>query len=128
VGTHQVSDLVRIVSVLAPHHRHLETLRRFVSERLPPGFPVRVSIPVFPTVYVNGVCMCVCVRVRVHVLQSSSGMHVRGHWHDGGAEHSKADVRFLEYEEAPQDPSLFVVPADYQEGTLDMLDGGDDDD
>jgi hypothetical protein len=50
------------------------------------------------------------------------------HWHAGGVKHSKADVRFLEYEEAPQDPSLFIVPDDYEEGTLDMLDGGDDDD
>jgi hypothetical protein len=37
----QVADLVRIVTVLAPHHKHLETLRAFVAERLPPGFPVR---------------------------------------------------------------------------------------
>lgn len=44
-----VADLHRILSVVAPHHPSLEKLRQFINERLPPGFPIQVSIPVFPT-------------------------------------------------------------------------------
>jgi hypothetical protein len=78
-----VNDLVRIVTVLAPHHKHLETLRSFIAERLPPGFPVRVQMPVFPTV--------------------------------------KATIDFVNYEEAPQDESLFEVPVGYEPGQVNFM-------
>ena len=45
-----VQDLLRILTLAAPHHPSLEKLRAFVSERLPAGFPIQVSMPIFPTV------------------------------------------------------------------------------
>ena len=44
-----MKDLLRILSVIAPHHPSIEKLRQFISDRLPAGFPIQVSIPVFPT-------------------------------------------------------------------------------
>jgi hypothetical protein len=36
--------------VIAPQFKHFQKLRDFVEMKLPPGFPVKVDIPVLPTV------------------------------------------------------------------------------
>ena len=36
--------------IIAPQFKHFQKLRDFVEIRLPPGFPVKVDIPVLPTV------------------------------------------------------------------------------
>ncbi|EYB94872.1 hypothetical protein Y032_0166g63 [Ancylostoma ceylanicum] len=44
-----VEVLLDILEIVAPF-KHLEKLRRFCEARLPPGFPVRVEIPLLPTI------------------------------------------------------------------------------
>ncbi|VDK50470.1 unnamed protein product [Cylicostephanus goldi] len=44
-----VDVLLDILEIVAPF-KHLEKLRRFCEARLPPGFPVRVEIPLLPTI------------------------------------------------------------------------------
>ena len=36
--------------IIAPQFKHFQKLRDFVEMKLPPGFPVKVDIPVLPTV------------------------------------------------------------------------------
>ena len=36
--------------VIAPQFKHFQKLRDFIEMKLPPGFPVKVDIPVLPTV------------------------------------------------------------------------------
>ena len=42
--------VVAVLKVIAPTHRLTSRLVSFLEQKLPPGFPVRVNIPVFPTV------------------------------------------------------------------------------
>ncbi|XGW10890.1 hypothetical protein V3C99_012414 [Haemonchus contortus] len=44
-----VDVLLDILEIVAPF-KHLDKLRRFCEARLPPGFPVRVEIPLLPTI------------------------------------------------------------------------------
>ncbi|CAJ0558377.1 unnamed protein product, partial [Mesorhabditis spiculigera] len=44
-----VDILLDILEILAPF-KHIHKLRRFCEARLPPGFPVRVEIPLLPTI------------------------------------------------------------------------------
>ena len=39
-----------ILQVIAPQFKHFQKLRDFIEMKLPPGFPVKVDIPVLPTV------------------------------------------------------------------------------
>uniref|UniRef100_A0A914XRY3 Ankyrin repeat domain-containing protein 13C n=1 Tax=Plectus sambesii TaxID=2011161 RepID=A0A914XRY3_9BILA len=45
----EVETLLDILEIVAPF-KHLDKLRRFCQVRLPPGFPVRVEIPLLPTI------------------------------------------------------------------------------
>jgi len=45
-----VEMLLAVLEVIAPQFRHFNKLRDFVSQKLPPGFPIQVNIPVLPTV------------------------------------------------------------------------------
>uniref|UniRef100_A0A914D2T3 Ankyrin repeat domain-containing protein 13C n=1 Tax=Acrobeloides nanus TaxID=290746 RepID=A0A914D2T3_9BILA len=45
----EVSVLLDILEIVAPF-KHFEKLRRFCEVRLPPGFPVRVEVPLLPTI------------------------------------------------------------------------------
>jgi hypothetical protein len=36
--------------VIAPQFKHFQKLRDLVEMRLPPGFPVKVDLPIFPTI------------------------------------------------------------------------------
>mmetsp|Transcript_27948 Transcript_27948/g.31073 ORF Transcript_27948/g.31073 Transcript_27948/m.31073 type:complete len:272 (-) Transcript_27948:89-904(-) len=46
-----IQDLMPIFEVLSPTHKHFRNLSSFVSVKLPnDGFPVKVQIPVFPTI------------------------------------------------------------------------------
>lgn len=36
--------------IIAPRHPHVNKLREFVSTSLPPGFPVKIEMNVFPTI------------------------------------------------------------------------------
>eukprot|EP00095_Tigriopus_kingsejongensis_P003931 maker-scaffold1649_size32179-snap-gene-0.7 protein:Tk03931 transcript:maker-scaffold1649_size32179-snap-gene-0.7-mRNA-1 annotation:"ankyrin repeat domain-containing protein 13c-like isoform x2" len=45
-----VEMLLNILEIIAPQFKHFQKLRDFVELKLPPGFPVKVDIPVLPTV------------------------------------------------------------------------------
>ncbi|MFT7801588.1 ankyrin repeat domain-containing protein 13C-A-like [Arapaima gigas] len=44
-----VKSLLNVLEVIAPF-KHFSKLREFVQMKLPPGFPVKLDIPVFPTI------------------------------------------------------------------------------
>ncbi|KAJ1372069.1 hypothetical protein KIN20_034130 [Parelaphostrongylus tenuis] len=44
-----IDVLLNILEIVAPF-KHLDKLRRFCEARLPPGFPVRIEIPLLPTI------------------------------------------------------------------------------
>jgi len=45
-----VNMLLSVLEIIAPQFKHFQKLRDFVEMKLPPGFPVKVDIPVLPTV------------------------------------------------------------------------------
>ncbi len=45
-----VSSIGRLLTVLAPTSKHVSRLNDFLTHRLPQGFPVKLDIPLFPTV------------------------------------------------------------------------------
>ena len=45
----EVDTLLDILEIVAPF-KHLNKLRRFCQVRLPTGFPVRIEIPLLPTI------------------------------------------------------------------------------
>ena len=45
-----LTSITAILDLLAPHQRHVAKLRDFIEQKLPPGFPVRIKMPIFPTV------------------------------------------------------------------------------
>ena len=45
-----LASIVTILDLIAPHQRHVAKLRDFIEQKLPPGFPVRIRMPIFPTV------------------------------------------------------------------------------
>ena len=45
-----VQSLFFHFQVIAPQFKHFQKLRDFIEMKLPPGFPVKVDIPVLPTV------------------------------------------------------------------------------
>merc|ERR1712122_17397 len=45
-----VQMLLNVLEVIAPQFKHFQKLRDFIEMKLPPGFPVKVDIPVLPTV------------------------------------------------------------------------------
>lgn len=44
-----VNSLLNVLEVIAPF-KHFNKLREFVQMKLPPGFPVKIDIPILPTV------------------------------------------------------------------------------
>ena len=46
----RTETVVAILDLVAPHQRHVEKVRNFIESRLPPGFPVRIKMPIFPTI------------------------------------------------------------------------------
>ncbi|XP_030629664.1 ankyrin repeat domain-containing protein 13C-like [Chanos chanos] len=44
-----IESLLNVLEVIAPF-KHFSKLREFVQMKLPPGFPVKLDIPVFPTI------------------------------------------------------------------------------
>ena len=38
------------LQVIAPQFKHFQKLRDFVEMKLPPGFPVKIDLPIFPTI------------------------------------------------------------------------------
>lgn len=44
-----VEMLLNVLEVIAPF-KHFAKLREFVQMKLPPGFPVKIDIPILPTV------------------------------------------------------------------------------
>uniref|UniRef100_A0A8C7MZ62 Ankyrin repeat domain-containing protein 13C-like n=1 Tax=Oncorhynchus kisutch TaxID=8019 RepID=A0A8C7MZ62_ONCKI len=44
-----IGSLLNVLEVIAPF-KHFNKLREFVQMKLPPGFPVKLDIPVFPTI------------------------------------------------------------------------------
>uniref|UniRef100_A0AAY4EVG1 Ankyrin repeat domain-containing protein n=1 Tax=Denticeps clupeoides TaxID=299321 RepID=A0AAY4EVG1_9TELE len=44
-----IESLLNVLEVIAPF-KHFNKLREFVQLKLPPGFPVKLDIPVFPTI------------------------------------------------------------------------------
>ncbi|XP_023441905.1 ankyrin repeat domain-containing protein 13C isoform X3 [Dasypus novemcinctus] len=45
----RIESLLNVLEVIAPF-KHFNKLREFVQMKLPPGFPVKLDIPVFPTI------------------------------------------------------------------------------
>lgn len=45
-----VEMLLNVLEVIAPQFKHFQKLRDFIDMKLPPGFPVKIDIPVLPTV------------------------------------------------------------------------------
>uniref|UniRef100_A0ACB8F3R1 Ankyrin repeat domain-containing protein 13C n=1 Tax=Sphaerodactylus townsendi TaxID=933632 RepID=A0ACB8F3R1_9SAUR len=48
-STNDCKRLLNVLEVIAPF-KHFNKLREFVQMKLPPGFPVKLDIPVFPTI------------------------------------------------------------------------------
>merc|ERR1712137_1122023 len=47
-----LNDLLPMFAILSPNGKHFEKLKDFLSVPLPEeGFPVKVEVPVFPTIY-----------------------------------------------------------------------------
>ena len=46
----KTDTVVSLLDLVAPHQRHVEKVRNFLEQRLPPGFPMRVKVPIVPTV------------------------------------------------------------------------------
>ena len=46
----RTETIVAILDLVAPHQRHVEKVRNFLEQRLPPGFPVKVKVPIVATV------------------------------------------------------------------------------
>ncbi|XP_016113932.1 ankyrin repeat domain-containing protein 13C, partial [Sinocyclocheilus grahami] len=44
-----IESLLNVLEIIAPF-KHFNKLREFVQMKLPPGFPVKLDIPVFPTI------------------------------------------------------------------------------
>ena len=47
---HHITFFLFGFQVIAPQFKHFQKLRDFIEMKLPPGFPVKVDIPVLPTV------------------------------------------------------------------------------
>eukprot|EP00051_Salpingoeca_urceolata_P004754 m.67433 g.67433 ORF g.67433 m.67433 type:complete len:538 (+) comp13829_c0_seq3:319-1932(+) len=45
-----IESVVQLLTILAPTAKHVARLRDFVNSKMPTGFPVKLDIPVFPTV------------------------------------------------------------------------------
>jgi len=45
-----IAMLLNVLEIIAPQFKHFQKLRDFVEMKLPPGFPVKLDIPVLPTV------------------------------------------------------------------------------
>eukprot|EP00049_Salpingoeca_infusionum_P004132 m.75018 g.75018 ORF g.75018 m.75018 type:complete len:443 (-) comp12431_c0_seq1:226-1554(-) len=43
-------DLLDILGVFEAAHPNIKALKQFLSHNMPPGFPVKVSVPLFPTI------------------------------------------------------------------------------
>eukprot|EP00049_Salpingoeca_infusionum_P014997 m.287397 g.287397 ORF g.287397 m.287397 type:complete len:170 (+) comp15790_c2_seq5:1305-1814(+) len=43
-------DLVDILSVFEAAHPHIKSLKHFIAHKMPHGFPVKLSVPLVPTV------------------------------------------------------------------------------
>ena len=48
--SHKISRLLPILEALGPKAKVFSKLRDFVTLKLPRGFPVRIDIPIFPTI------------------------------------------------------------------------------
>ncbi len=45
--------VMTILNLVAPHHPNIRKLLQFMKTRMPEGFPVKMSLPVFPTITAN---------------------------------------------------------------------------
>jgi len=45
--------LITLLDLVAPHHPNINKLRDFLTIKLPDGFPVKLTLPVFPTISAN---------------------------------------------------------------------------
>ncbi len=90
---------ILIFQVIAPQFKHFQKLRDFVDMKLPPGFPVKVDIPVLPTV---------SARVTFQVRGVT--------WYQVGKVGDEAFSSMQDFcWKDDLDPSLFDIPPDYDE-------------
>lgn len=54
--------------IIAPQFKHFQKLRDFVELKLPPGFPVKLDIPVLPTVSAR-------VTFQVRITRNEQASH-----------------------------------------------------
>jgi len=46
----KIQDLLNILEMLGPQAKLYKRIKEFVTDQLPPGFPVRITIPLIPTI------------------------------------------------------------------------------
>ena len=56
------------LQIIAPQFKHFQKLRDFVELKLPPGFPVKLDIPVLPTVSAR-------VTFQVRITRNEQASH-----------------------------------------------------
>mmetsp|Transcript_29128 Transcript_29128/g.56710 ORF Transcript_29128/g.56710 Transcript_29128/m.56710 type:complete len:101 (+) Transcript_29128:256-558(+) len=42
--------VITLLDLVAPHHPNVRKLRDFLANKLPDGFPIKLTLPVFPTI------------------------------------------------------------------------------
>ena len=65
--------------IIAPQFKHFQKLRDFVEMKLPPGFPVKLDIPVLPTVSAR-VTFQVRVTMNEHARAYLLYLYIRMHF------------------------------------------------
>ena len=73
-----VEMLLNVLEVIAPQFKHFQKLRDFIEMKLPPGFPVKVDIPVLPTVSARVTFHDFHWKIRRRNCQMSSSVYLRG--------------------------------------------------
>mmetsp|Transcript_6691 Transcript_6691/g.9275 ORF Transcript_6691/g.9275 Transcript_6691/m.9275 type:complete len:88 (-) Transcript_6691:138-401(-) len=42
--------VLTLLDLVAPHHPNINKLRNFLTVKMPEGFPIKLTLPVFPTI------------------------------------------------------------------------------
>lgn len=99
-----VEMLLNVLEVIAPQFKHFQKLRDFIEMKLPPGFPVKVDIPVLPT-----------VSARVTFYDFEWRNDDEGEKEDDEEEEEDEDEEEVVEKGGPLPDSLFEIPEDYTE-------------
>jgi len=95
--------------VIAPQFKHFQKLRELVELRLPPGFPVKVDLPIFPTI---------SARITFYDFKWKNGTGPKqvAQLCDTSESNSSNETNDVDVaEDDSLDDSLFEIPSDYVE-------------